>query len=52
MRVEFTKADEVNDHKYKKGDKINPSPYIYKMLKARGSIKDVVATASKEKKED
>lgn len=52
MEVEFTKADEVNGHKYKKGDKIKPSPYVYSILKERGSIKDVVAVTPKAKKED
>ncbi len=47
--VEFTKPDEVNGKKYKKGDTLSVGSSHYKRLKSNGMIKDFVEKKSKPK---
>ena len=51
-KIEFTKSDKVNGQDYKKGDTLNVSSSLYKILKDNGSVKDFVAKKSKSTEED
>jgi len=51
-KIEFTKADKVNGHEYKKGDVLKVSESIYKTLNENGSVKDFTVKKAKSKKED
>lgn len=48
-KIEFIKPDEVNGHKYEKGDTLSVSGSIYRKLKENGTIKDFTKPKSETK---
>ncbi len=51
-KIEFTKPDEVNGVKYKKGDTLSVSGSIYARIIANGTVKDFVKPKPKSTKKE